>query len=96
MKLVIPVSKSDCHLAENLYDAFDKYEIGSDHDLLVVGSHEVEPIVDDIISRIKHQFDTTDKLLIKDNNYGWPMACNHYFQQACYLEQRQRRCVPLV
>lgn len=83
MKLVIPVSKSDRHLIQNLYDAFDKYEIGSDHDLLVVGSHEVQADVDAIVERLRGKFDTTDKLIIKDSNLGWPMACNFYFQQTC-------------
>jgi predicted nucleotidyltransferase len=84
MKLVIPVSKSDRELIPNLYAAFGKYEIGSDHDLLVVGSHEVQADVDDIIENLRGKFDTVDKLIIKDSNLGWPMACNHYFQQACY------------
>ena len=84
MKLVIPVSKSDIELLPNLYAAFDKYEIGSDHDLLVVGSREVEGSLDDVIEKLKSKFDSAEKLVIGDNNYGWPMACNYYWQQTCY------------
>ena len=84
MKLVIPISKSDIELLPNLYAAFNKYEIGADHDLLVVGSHEVQADVDAVIENLRGKFDSTDKLIIADNNYGWPMACNHYWQQACY------------
>jgi hypothetical protein len=36
------------------------------------------------VEQLRGKFDTVDKLIIPDNNYGWPMACNHYFQQACY------------
>lgn len=84
MKLVIPISQSDRELLPNLYAAFDKYENTPDHDLLVVGSHSVQADVDTAVEQLRGKFDTVDKLIIPDNNYGWPMACNHYFQQTCY------------
>jgi len=84
MKLVIPVSESDKELIPNLYAAFEKYEICPDNDLLVVGSKEVQADVDSILENIGSKFESSEKLIIENNNYGWPMACNHYWQQTCY------------
>jgi hypothetical protein len=84
MKLIIPVSKSDRELIPNLYAAFDKFSFSTHHNLVVVGSHEVELDASDITAKLKPKFATALTHIIPDNNFGWPMACNHFWQNTCY------------
>ena len=88
MKLVIPVSKHDRHLIPDFLKCIEKFPIGSEHDLLIVGSKENEEHIVSFEKQIKHLFDTSEKHIIADTMFGWPMSCNIYFQQACaHLKQ---------
>jgi hypothetical protein len=83
MLLVIPVSKHDKDSIENFKLLIDKFPVGKDHDLLVIGSKENENDIDKLEYDIKHLFNSSKKHIIDDTIYGWPMSCNFYFQQTC-------------
>lgn len=89
MLLVIPVSVSDKHLAENAIRAFNAFHPGSNHDLLVVGSPNVRNEVNDLCSKLSGHFRSAkSQVFLTDSPLGWPMACNYYFQQTCYAVQQ--------
>lgn len=96
MKLVIPVSKSDRALIPNLYLAFDKFTISSKHDLVVVGSKDVESDALDISNTLKSKFSTSTVHIIPNNNLGWPMACNHHWQNTCYFLNASKNNSPFL
>jgi hypothetical protein len=81
MKLVIPVSRHDRHLIPAFLKSIEKFNPGSEHELLVFGSREVESDVLEIEAKIKHLFNLSETLIIDDTMLGWPMSCNFYFQQ---------------
>ena len=83
MKLVIPVSKHDRHLIPDFISAIDRFPVGEDHDLLVIGSKENEEVIIGFEKQIKHLFKSSDVHIIEDTMLGWPMSCNFYFQQTC-------------
>lgn len=83
MKLVIPVSKHDRHLIPSFVKCLDKFPMGTEHDLLIIGSKENEEVILDFEKQIKHLFDSSETHIIADTMLGWPMSCNFYFQQAC-------------
>ena len=83
MKLTIPVSRHDRHLINNLVKSLETFKPGSDHELIIFGSREVERDVIDLENKIKHLFDSSETLIIDDTMLGWPMSCNFYFQQLC-------------
>lgn len=90
MLLVIPVSKHDKHLIGRFKSIINKFPIGTDHDLLVIGSKENQNEIEDLERDIKHLFLTSKVHLINDNMLGYPMACNYYFQQTCaYLKNKK-------
>ena len=84
MKLVIPVSRHDVKLIENLYKAFDAFPFSREHELLIIGSKENEVAIQSLNEGIKHLFAKSECKLIEDTMLGWPGSCNFYFQQACY------------
>lgn len=91
MLLVIPVSKHDKNLIENFKLLIDKFPVGKDHDLLVIGSKENENDIDKLEYDIKHLFNSSQKHVIDDTIYGWPMSCNFYFQQTCaFLKDKKQ------
>jgi hypothetical protein len=83
MKLVIPVSKHDRHLIPDFISAINKFPVGEEHDLLVIGSKENEEVIIGFEKQIKHLFKSSEVHIIEDTMLGWPMSCNFYFQQAC-------------
>jgi len=83
MKLVIPVSKHDRHLIPDFISAINKFPVGEEHDLLVIGSRENEEVIIGFEKQIKHLFKSSEACIIPDTMMGWPMSCNFYFQQAC-------------
>jgi hypothetical protein len=83
MKLVIPVSRHDRHLIPAFLKSIKTFNPGSEHELLVFGSREVESDVLEIEAKIKHLFNLSETLIIDDTMLGWPMSCNFYFQQLC-------------
>lgn len=83
MLLVIPVSKHDKNKIEQFKSLIEKFPIGSDHDLLVVGSKENKNEIEKLDYEIKHLFNSSQVHLLNDNVLGWPMSCNFYFQQTC-------------
>lgn len=91
MLLVIPVSKHDKNLIENFKLLIDKFPVGKDHDLLVIGSKENENDIDKLEYDIKHLFNSSQKHVIDDTIYGWPMSCNFYFQQTCAFLKNKKQ-----
>jgi hypothetical protein len=83
MKLAIPVSRHDRNLIPDLIKSLETLKPGSDHELIVFGSREVERDVSELESKIKHLFDLSETLIFDDTMLGWPMSCNFYFQQFC-------------
>ena len=83
MKLVIPVSKHDRHLIPDFISAINKFPVGEEHDLLVIGSRENEEVIIGFEKQIKHLFKSSEACIIPDTMMGWPMSCNFYFQRAC-------------
>lgn len=83
MKLTIPVSRHDRHLIPNLIKSIESFKPGTDHELIVFGSREVEQDVLELEKKIKHLFTLSETLIIDDTMLGWPMSCNFYFQQLC-------------
>jgi hypothetical protein len=83
MKLVIPVSRHDRHLIPAFLKSIETFNPGSEHELLVFGSREVESDVLEIETKIKHLFNSSETFIIDDTMLGWPMSCNFYFQQLC-------------
>ena len=83
MKLVIPVSKHDRHLIPDFIRAIERFPVGEEHDLLVIGSKENEEVIIGFEKQIKHLFKSSEVHIIEDTMLGWPMSCNFYFQQAC-------------
>lgn len=83
MKLVIPVSKHDRHLIQDFIKCIEVFPIGTEHDLLIIGSKENEEVIISFEKQIKHLFDRSEIKIIPDTMLGWPMSCNFYFQQAC-------------
>jgi len=83
MKLVIPVSKHDRHLIPDFISAINKFPVGEEHDLLVIGSRENEEVIIGFEKQIKHLFKSSEACIIPDTMMGWPMSCNFYFQQTC-------------
>ena len=90
MKLTIPVSRHDRHLIQDLVKSLETFKPGSDHELIIFGSREVEQDVLALDKQIKHLFDSSETLIIDDTMLGWPMSCNFYFQQLCrYLANKK-------
>ena len=63
--------------------AINKFPVGEEHDLLVIGSRENEEVIIGFEKQIKHLFKSSEACIIPDTMMGWPMSCNFYFQQAC-------------
>jgi len=83
MKLTIPVSRHDRHLIPNLVKSLESFKPGTDHEIIIFGSREVEQDVLELEKKIKHLFVSSETLIINDTMLGWPMSCNFYFQQLC-------------
>jgi len=83
MKITIPVSRHDRHLIPNFVKSLESFKPGSDHEVIIFGSREVEQDVLELDKKIKHLFDASETLIIDDTMLGWPMSCNFYFQQLC-------------
>jgi len=90
MLLVIPVSKQDKHLIGRFKSIVNKFPVGIDHDLLVIGSKENQNEIEKLEYDIRHLFTTSKFHLVNDNMLAYPMACNYYFQQTCaYLKGKK-------
>lgn len=85
MFTVIPVSLADKHLLPTLHKALSSFPPGRGHDLLVVGSPNARTQLQEAVTLFSPFFRrTATHILHCDNAYGWPRACNHYFQLTCY------------
>lgn len=89
MKLVIPVSKVDRHMIPDFIKCLEKFPVGEEHNLLIIGAKENEEYILDFEKKIKHLFDSSETHIIPDTMLGWPMSCNYYFQQTCAHLKKQ-------
>jgi hypothetical protein len=86
MLLVVPISRADMRLASTVEKSFSLFPPGDEHDLLVVGSPNVNDEAQALLASIGKYFQSaTFHILARDNHFGWPMACGYYFQQTCYF-----------
>ena len=86
MLVVIAVSQSDTKLITQTEQAFEIFPPGAGHNLLVVGSPEVEEQVCGLGQSLSKHFAGHAQHFIfdGDNNQGWPTACNFYFQSTAF------------
>lgn len=82
MLLVIPVSKADAHLANDLVSLMKLLGPYSHHDLLVIGAHEVSGDVNRVREALAPMFKSSSAHLFMCPVEGWPQGPNHYFRAA--------------
>lgn len=86
MLLVIPVSRADVRLIPAVEKSFATFPPGVENDLLIVGSPNVRDMAETLADSLSKYFNTVTRHQFQsDNHLGWPMACNFYFQQTCYI-----------
>lgn len=89
MLLVLPISKSDAYLTDALVKAFQTFTPGNNHRLLVVSDPKAQSEASILLGKLREYFsDAKQEVFSANNEYGWPRACNYYFQQTCYLAPR--------
>lgn len=85
MLVVLPLSRSDAHLTDAMERAFQKFSPGANHNLLVVASPDAKNEAEVLLNKLRGYFvNAALEVFVSNNTFGWPRACNHYFQQACY------------
>ncbi len=86
MLLVLPVSLSDHKTLPSVEKAFEAFPPGSGHKLLVVGSPNVEQHVKQAAQNLCGHFagNAATYIFDLDCEFGWPTACNTYFQQVAF------------
>lgn len=86
MLVVLPISNSDAHLTDAVERAFQKFQPGANHNLLVVSSPNAKDQARDLLNKLQKYFvNATNEVFNTNHSLDWPRACNFYFQQTCYL-----------
>jgi len=80
MLLIVPVSEADEQMIDPISELIVKLGGCPNHDLLVVGSTDCEPLVNDLYSKLKGQFRNTSTHVFQCLAKGWPLGPNAYFR----------------
>ena len=86
MLVVLPISRADAHLTDAMEKAFQKFNPGTGHNLLVVAGPDARTEADVLLNKLRPFFANSGvEIFVSANNQGWPRACNSYFQQSTFL-----------
>ena len=80
MLLIVPVSEADEQMIDPISDLIVKLGGCPNHDLLVVGSTDCEPLVNKLHVKLKSQFRNSSTYVFQCLVKGWPLGPNAYFR----------------
>jgi hypothetical protein len=80
MLLIVPVSEADEQMIDPISDLIVKLGGCPNHDLLVVGSTDCEPLVNKLHAKLKSEFRNTSTYVFQCLVKGWPIGPNAYFR----------------
>lgn len=80
MLLIVPVSEADEQMIDPISELIVKLGGCPNHDLLVVGSTDCEPSVNNLHFKLKGQFRNTSTHVFQCLAKGWPAGPNAYFR----------------
>lgn len=80
MLLIVPVSEADEQMIDTVSELIVKLGGCPNHDLLVVGSTDCEPLVNKAHGKLKNEFRNTSTYVFQCLAKGWPLGPNAYFR----------------
>jgi hypothetical protein len=80
MLLIVPVSEADEQMIDSVSELIVKLGGCPNHDLLVVGSTDCEPLVNKLHAKLKGEFRNTSTFVFQCLVKGWPLGPNAYFR----------------
>jgi hypothetical protein len=80
MLVIIPVSEADEQMVGPSSELINKLGGCPNHDLLVVGSTDCQPLVNELHAKLKGQFKDTSTHVFQCLTKGWPLGPNAYFR----------------
>jgi hypothetical protein len=80
MLVIIPVSEADEQMIDPISELITKLGGCANHDLLVVGSTDCEPLVNKLHASLKSQFRNSSTYAFQCLAKGWPLGPNAYFR----------------
>ena len=80
MLVIIPVSEADEQMVGPSSELINKLGGCPNHDLLVVGSTDCQPLVNELHAKLKGQFKETSTHVFQCLTKGWPLGPNAYFR----------------
>lgn len=80
MLVIIPVSEADEQMIDTVSELIVKLGGCPNHDLLVVGSTDCEPLVNKLHAKLKSEFRNTSTYVFQCLVKGWPLGPNAYFR----------------
>lgn len=90
MLVIVPVSEADEQMIGTVSELITKLGGCANHDLLVVGSTDCEPLVNKLHLNLKSQFRNSSTYVFQCLAKGWPMGPNAYFRNTVSYLYTQR------